>query len=189
MTKKLKAILLIILGAVCAALLAFAGCKVGREGRDEVLAPYKAHVTYYGNGGYFDSSTTLNVRDLYFKINPETPEGVPFFDITNVSSGMKIDRTGYNLLGWYLPATYSEGAHAGEIIYTYTYTEGKTEYTEPVYPVTKNGKVVTDKVTGRPVFARENVEEEILEADIRLVTSEQLVDSSHIGGEGENLIV
>ncbi|MDE7380246.1 MAG: hypothetical protein K2N14_04250 [Clostridia bacterium] len=189
MTKKLKAILLIIVGAVCAALLALAGCKVGRETREEALAGYKAHVTYYANGGFFDGSNSLNVRDLYFKINSANPEGVPFFDITDESAAMKVARTGYDLLGWFIPATYPDGAHEGEIMYTYTYAEGDQTYTVPVYPVYDNGKPVTDRQSARPVFAREGVDEQILEANIRVVASDKAVTSERIVGEGENLIV
>ena len=65
MTKRFKVYLLLLLSAACIA-CTLVGCKIGRAGREEVLAGYKAHVTYYSNGGFFDDSTTITVRDLYF---------------------------------------------------------------------------------------------------------------------------
>ena len=88
MTKKLKVYLLIVFAAACLA-CTLVGCKIGRPGRSELLAGYDTHVTYYSNGGYFDGSTTLRVRELYFKSENGS---VPFFEITEDSKGMKVQR-------------------------------------------------------------------------------------------------
>lgn len=194
MTKKLKVYLLIVLTVVCAA-CTLAGCKIGRPERAEVLADYKAHVTYYSNGGRFNQSTTLTVRDLYFKNDPGTESydvnGVPFFDISGDTQGMNVAFDGYDLVGWYLPDTYKDGEHAGEIMYTYTYKDdsGK-EITEAVFPVVDgDGDAVTDIQTDRPVFARAGKDEQILEADIRVIPSDVKLDSTRRVADDEYLIV
>ncbi|MDE6790595.1 MAG: hypothetical protein K2J61_02625 [Clostridia bacterium] len=194
MTKKLKVYLLIVITVVCAA-CTLAGCKVGRPGREQVLAGYKAHVTYYSNGGRFDQSTTLTVRDLYFKNDPKSDsydaKGVPFFDISDDTEGMNVAFDGYDLVGWYMPETYKDGEHAGEIMYTYTYKDdsGK-EITEAVFPVVDgDGDAVTDIVTDRPVFARAGKDEQILESEIRVTPSDVRLDSTRRVADDENLIV
>ena len=191
MTKKLKVYLLIILGTVGAA-CALAGCKIGRPGREQVLAGYNAHVTYYANGGYFDDSTTLTVRELYFKNDPNSEgyneNGVPFYDIYEDSDGMKVEYTGYDLEGWYIPLLHTEGKHLGEIVYSYT-PEGEHESVY-VYPVlNEDGTPVTDRSEDRPVFAREGVNEQILESEIRVVPSDVKVDSTRRVADDESLIV
>lgn len=194
MTKKLKVYLLIILTAVCAA-CTFAGCKIGRPGRDEVLADYKAHVTYYSNGGFFNKSTTITVRDLYFKNDPSSESynvnGVPFFEITGDTTDMNVERAGYDLVGWYLPETYKDGEYAGKVMYTYTYTdENGQEVTDAVFPVLdEDGNPVTDSEADRPVFARAGRDEQITENRIRIVPSDTRLDSSRRVADDENLIV
>ncbi|MDE6075700.1 MAG: hypothetical protein K2G26_04605 [Clostridia bacterium] len=197
MTKKLKVYLLIILTAVCAAcaFAGFAGCKIGRPGREEVLKDYKAHVTYYSNGGFFNESTTITVRDLYFKNDPGSESydvnGVPFFEITDETTGMKVEREGYDLVGWYMPATYKDGENAGKIMYTYTYTDAAgQEHTDAVFPVLdENGNTVTDIEADRPVFARAGVNEQITEDKIRVIPSDVKLDSTRRVADDENLIV
>ncbi|MCM1438298.1 MAG: hypothetical protein NC131_03675 [Roseburia sp.] len=191
MTKRLKVYLLIVIAAACLA-CTVVGCKIGRPGRSEILAGYDTHVTYYSNGGYFDKSTTLKVRELYFK---SENGGVPFFEITEKSKGMKVERVSYDFAGWYLPATYPEGdTHEGEIMYTYTYTPSEEDPLKPaekadpkntvtvsVYPLLNEyGNPLTDDVTDRPVYAREDgqgnlIDEQILERDITVVCSDQAV--------------
>ena len=194
MTKKIRVYLLILVAAVCAACALAAGCKIGRPGREEILAGYNTSVVYYSNGGAFDDS--VPVAEFYFKNDPESAnyseDGVPFFDISD-STSMKVERTGWDLLGWYLPATYPEGdKHAGEVMYTYTYTdaEGK-EQTVPVYPVVnENGTPIKDKQSARPVFAREGVDEQILEANVMVVPSdtEPLTNAYKIA-DGTHMVV
>lgn len=192
MTKKLKVYLLIVFAAACLA-CTLVGCKIGRPGRSELLAGYDTHVTYYSNGGYFDGSTTLRVRELYFKSENGS---VPFFEITEDSKGMKVQRGSWDFAGWYEPATYPDGKHAGEIMYEYTYTPDATDPTKPaekfdeenennitvkVYPVLqKNGYPVTDDATDRPVFAREDeqgnlIDEKILERNVTIVCSDNRI--------------
>ncbi len=193
MTKRLKVYLLIVFAAACLA-CTLVGCKIGRPGRSSLLAGYDTHVTYYSNGGYFDTSTSLKVREIYFK---SEDGGVPFFEITEKSRGMKVQRGSWDFEGWYEPATYPEGgAHAGEIMYEYTYTPDENDASKPaekfdeknpdnitvrVFPVLKaNGYPVTDSKTDRPVFARENaqgelVDEKILEKDVTIVCSDKRV--------------
>lgn len=191
MTKKLKVILLMILSTVGAA-CAFAGCKIGRPGREQVLAGYKSHVTYYANGGYFNDSTTMTVRELYFKNDPGdegyNENGVPFYDIYEDSGDMVVEYSGYDLDGWYIPAKHTEGKHLGETVYIYT-PQGEDEPVY-VYPVlNEDGKPVTDTSADRPVFAREGVEEKILEKDIRVVPSDTKIDATRRVADGENLVV
>lgn len=197
MTKRFKVYLLLMLSAACIA-CTLVGCKIGRAGREEVLAGYKAHVTYYSNGGFFDDSTTITVRDLYFKNDPSSagyhPDGVPFFDISSKSTGMNVKRSGYDLIGWYLPQRYPEGhERAGEIMYTYSYKENESdeEYkTVPVYPLLdERGENVTDIEADRPVFYMDGSEEQILEKQITVVASETKLDSSRRVGDDEELIV
>ena len=204
MTKRLKVYLLIIFAAAACLACTLAGCKIGGLGRSELLAGYNTHVTYYSNGGYFDGSTTLTVRELYFK---GSDEGAPFFDITKDSRGMKVDRGAYDLIGWYLPARYTAddapvAKYVGEIKYEYTYTPDATDPSKPadkydaanpdnitvsVFPVlNENGRPVTDDATDRPVFARlgdnnELVDEQILERNIRVVCSDDPADKVEAG--------
>lgn len=187
MTKKIKVYLLVLIATVCAACALAAGCKVGRPGREELLAGYDTCVVYYSNGGLFDES--VPVAEFYFKNNPDTDD-VYFFDIQKDTS-MKVARSGYDLVGWYLPATYPDGEHEGEVMYTYTYTDdaGK-EQTVPVYPVVnEDGVVIKDKKTARPVFAREGVEEQILEREVAVVPSDTKLDNSYKIAEGTNMVV
>ena len=184
MTKKLKVYLLIILGAVGMA-CALAGCKVGRAEREEELKDYPIHVTYYANGGNFNGSTSLTVRELYFK--PGETGAVPFYDIAEDTGDMKVAQDDYDLVGWYLAATYTEGEHKGEIIYKYTPNGSGTSVS--VYPVyNEKGKPVKDN-SDRPYFAREGVDEKISEKDVRVEASSTKVDSTRWVSDGENLVV
>lgn len=192
MTKKLKVYLLIILAAVCVS-CAFVGCKVGRPGREEVLAGYKAHVTYYSNGGFFDDSTSITVRDVYFKNDPNmegyNPNGIPFFDVGE-SGDIKVARDGYDLVGWFMPEVYDDGEHAGQIMYTYTYTTDDGEMTVPAYPLlNENGAQVTDIETDRPVFKIDGSNEQISESAVRIVPSDTSVTSDRLVADDENLTV
>ncbi len=193
MTKRLKVYLLIVFAAACIA-CTFAGCKIGRPGRSELLAGYNTHVTYYSNGGYFDDSTTLTVREIYFKGGEN---GAPFFDITSDSKGMTVKRRAFDLIGWYLPATYTEGEHAGEIKYTITYTpdengnisdkfdenneNNKTEYVFPLY--NERGGVLTDDETDRPLFSREGKNDKIKENRISVECSDERIGSDYMVSE------
>ena len=194
MTKKFKICLLTVLGTIGAA-CALAGCKIGRPERAQVLADYNTHVTYYANGGYFNDSTTIMVSELWFK-NKEgaanyNPQGVPFYDITEDSGDMTVEYKGYDLAGWFVPLTYTEGEHAGEIMYSYT-PKGAEEAVN-VYPVLKeDGTPVTDSTDDRPVFAREGVDEQILESQIRVVPSTEKMSSENFvpaDQDGKGLIV
>lgn len=191
MTKRFKIWLIVLLSVLCT-LFGVAGCSIGKETLEEVLEGYGAHVTYYGNGGLFDGSNTVGVRSLYFKNDPESenynPQGVPFFDVKTDTQGIKVSLTGYELVGWFLPATYEDGEHKGEPKYTYT-PEGSSEAV-PVYPVLdENGENVTDNTNRRPVFAREGVNEQILESNIRVIPSDTQVTSENIVAHDADLIV
>lgn len=195
MTKRLKIFLLTISAAVCAACaaFAFAGCKIGFADRAETLAPYRSNVVYYGNGGYFNESTTQNVADLYFRNDPSmdgyNPDGIPFFDISESGGSMNIAYANYDLEGWYLPQTYKDGGHAGEFMYTYQ-PDAAVDEVVPVYPVRdKDGNAVHEFKTDRPVFAREGVDEQIPESKVRIVPSEQKVTSSRRIAADEKLTV
>lgn len=196
MTKKLKVILLIVLTAVCAA-TAFTGCKIGRPGREEVLAGYGAHVTYYANGGYFDGNRNMTVRELYFK-DTGKEEGVPFFDIYDVyednsnKGNVTVTYDGYDFTGWYVPAKHTDEKHLGTYKYFYI-PEGEKEPVY-VYPVLdENDEPVTDVVEDRPVFAAEGDEDDkdkwVNESKVSLEPSETLVDKTWRIGNTENLIV
>ncbi len=194
MTKKLKVYLLIVLAAICAACV-FAGCRVGRPGREELLAGYKGQVTYYSNGGFFNKSTTITVRDVYFRNDPNMEgynvNGVPFFDVTGTTTSLYVEREGYDLLGWYVPEVYTDGVHAGQTRYTYTYEDNaKVEHTVDVFPILdENGRQVTDKQYDRPLFARENVDEQIEEKDVRVVPSDIRITSDRLIADDDKLIV
>lgn len=177
MTKRLKVYLLIIFAAACLA-CTLVGCKIGGLTRGELIADYNTHITYYSNGGSFNGSTTLSVREMYLKGGSE---GAPFFDITPDTSEMNVKRGAYDFEGWYLPEKYTEGAHSGEIKY-YVLGEDKTTHV-PVYMVKNGDSIVTDRDTVRPVFAREEngelLDEQILERDVFVECSETRV----VGGE------
>lgn len=185
MTKRLKVGLVMFFAAVAAA-CTVAGCKIGEPDKNQILAGYGPHVIYYSNGGKYDGSTTLTVRDFYFKVADRELDGVPFYDIGTNSGNVKVERSNYELLGWYLPERYPEGdAHAGEIMYTYTFAPDEDRpaelITQPVYPVLdEKGNSVTDSKNDRPVFAREGVDEQIQEDDVRLVVSDTRITSDYI---------
>ncbi|MCD8372735.1 MAG: hypothetical protein LUD27_05490 [Clostridia bacterium] len=60
---KLRLKLVIVL-AICAAVCMFAGCSIGLDGIDQYRDYYNttASVTYYGNGGYFDSAVSMTLE-------------------------------------------------------------------------------------------------------------------------------
>lgn len=183
MTRRIKIWLIALCTALCAC-CAFAGCSIGKESLEDILSRYNCNVTYYGNGGDFNGSKSIFVKDIYFNCGDE---GQPFFDI-GVSGETYIQRSGYDLVGWFLPARYEDGEHEGEVMYTYI-PEGETEAV-PVYPVTdENGDVVTDTSGRRPLFAREGVDEEILESEVVVVPSETQVTSEYILNAGDDIIV
>lgn len=179
MTKRLKVYLLIIFAAACLA-CTLVGCKIGGLTRSELIADYNTHITYYSNGGSFNGSTTLTVREMYFKGGSE---GAPFFDISPTTSEMNVKRGAYDFEGWYLPEKYTEGAHSGEIKY-YVLDEDKTTHI-PVFMVKNGDSIVTDRDTVRPVFARETAEgvladEQILEREVFIECSDTRVTAEEI---------
>jgi len=189
MTKKFKSLLLVLLAAAAVACTA-AGCSIGTPDLDEILEGYSGgHVTYYGNGGKFDGMS-VGVREIYYK-----SDGVPFFyiqekksdsassstDETADSGNVTITYEGYDFGGWYEAARYTEGEHEGEIIYTYTDSEGNTDY---VYVV--DGEEDSE---ARPYYAREGKSEKISESSVTVVASETLVTKDRIISSGETLAV
>lgn len=179
----MKIWLMVLLAALCT-LFGVAGCAVGKATLDEVLEGYDGHVTYYGNGGYFNGSNSIVVKSLYFKCGEE---GVPFYDI-QTSGSVYIGLTGYDFVGWFLPETYEDGDHKGEPIYTYI-PEGSSEEVA-VYPVyEENGEAVTDTSNRRPVFAREGVDEQILENKVTVKASDTQVTSDYMITRGADVIV
>ncbi|MGN0823623.1 MAG: hypothetical protein ACI4MB_00985 [Candidatus Coproplasma sp.] len=186
MTKRLKLFLAILLGSIAAACFAV-GCSIGQPGREEVLATYQGgHVTYYANGGCFNSNTSIVVRELYYKT-----ENVPFFDVTEDTGDINVAYSGYDFTGWRLPAKYESGEHAGEIMYTYTYKTASGEsVTVPAYPKLKaDGTPVTDSTEDRPLFYIEGSDTDVLEKYVQVVPSETTVDSTRILGAKEELTV
>lgn len=185
MTKRLKWFITILLGVVAAA-CCIAGCKVGEAGRDEVLKDYNGgHVTYYANGGCFNRNTSIVVREMYYK-----DADVPFFDVTEETGDINVMHSGYDFVGWYLPARYDSGEHKGEIKYTYTYKENGEEKTVPAYPKLKDdGTPEVDRTEARPLFYCDGSKDDILEKNIKVVPSSTMVDASRKVGEKEELIV
>lgn len=168
MTKRLKVYLLIVFAAACLA-CTLVGCKVGGPGRAEILAGYDSHVTYYSNGGSFNESSTTTVMEIYYKAGTE---GVPFFNVTSdtETTGLKVERKDYDLIGWYEPERYTEEdvpdsdyVEVGDIKFVlYTLDEngniaGDAAEGESVFPL-KNSKggYITDSENDRPMFARMN---------------------------------
>lgn len=195
MTKRLKVYLLTVFAAACLA-CTLVGCKIGRPGRAELLAGYDSHITYYSNGGYFNESNTITVMDIYYKAGDGS---VPFFFVTAETGkeGMTVDRRGYNLIGWYEPAKYTEAdgeqfaGYIGQTKYEITYTSdangnisdkfvpgSNNNATEPVFPVIVDGKQVIDAENDRPVYARMGAsgtlrDEQIKEALVTVVCDEE----------------
>lgn len=183
MTKRLKVYLLIVFAAACLA-CTLVGCKIGRPGLSELLAGYDGRVTYYSNGGEFNDSSTISVLEIYYKAGSGE---VPFFNITpkTTKEGVKVERNGYDFIGWYEPARYTaEDAPAedyiGEIKYELTYTpdadgniaeefDEENAKTEAVFPVLKNGNQVIDSETDRPLFTRWEKDDRIKEKNVTVV--------------------
>lgn len=194
MTKKIKVGLIIALAAVCAS-CTIAGCKVGSATREDILASYTgACVTYYGNGGYFNDSTTITVREIYYQA-----DGVPFFDIKEKGNETKefIDHGGYNLLGWYKVETYGEGDHSGEEMFTY---EGEAVY--KIKATNEDGSVKTDKKgnvvyvvddSNRPMYATAgnmgNSSKYVSESNITPVLSDVKLTESDLLKSGSKISV
>lgn len=185
MTKRLKLFLVILLGSIAIA-CCVAGCKIGKPTKDDLLADYNGgQVTYYANGGCFDDSSAIVIREMYFK-----DADVPFFEINEGTNGTKVNYLGYDFVGWYLAARYESGEHAGEIMYTYTYNN----VTVPVYPKLKeNGTPVTDSTGARPVFYYTDESgsvKDVLEKHVKVVPDlTQPVDSTRLIGADDKLIV
>lgn len=96
MKRKLKNKLIVLLLALLS-LFVLGGCTL-TEGLDDVLADrnLEAQVTYYANGGAFGNN--VKEKNLYY------PADVKAIDITNTnitSGSIKLERTGYELVGWY----------------------------------------------------------------------------------------
>lgn len=183
MTKRLKLFLAILLGSTAIACCA-AGCSVGQPDRDELLADYNGgHVTYYANGGCFNNNTSIVVREIYYK-----NENVPFFDVNEDTGDINITNSGYDFAGWYLPARYEVGDHAGEIIYEYT-PAGATDPV-PAYPkLMEDGTPVTDSTEARPIFYIEGSDADILEKYVQVKPSQTMVTSSRLLAAKEELVV
>lgn len=75
----------------------FAGCSIGFESYEEILEKYDitAQVTYYANGGYFSQSTSILSMEVEFT------SGSKFFNVSEGSGVQYVNRTNYDLLGWY----------------------------------------------------------------------------------------
>lgn len=181
MTKRLKVVLLITLAAVCVLACALAGCKIGMPHGDELTKGYDVKITYYGNGGKFNGSSNFIPLELYVKNDPAEDNyqaaGVPFMDIreSGTSNTIKFD-VAHVFGGWYEADTYPEGsAHAGEIKYTAEF-DGEQVAVYPRYH--DYGGIMTDSTDGRPVYAREGVDEMVLERNVRVVPGTKEVTSA-----------
>lgn len=74
------------------------GCTIGKAGYDETLEEYNltSLVTYYGNGGYFNSSTGI----LYRLVGSQ--EGSAFYNIQSSNTSQTVTRgSGWRFVGWY----------------------------------------------------------------------------------------
>ncbi len=97
MKAKTRIKLILALAAAMAAAL-IGGCTIGLAGYEQTLEDYNltALVTYYGNGGYFDSSTSI----LYRLVGSE--EGSAFYNIQSSDTSTTVTRgTGWTFVGWY----------------------------------------------------------------------------------------
>lgn len=177
MTKRLKVCLLVIIAAACLA-CTLVGCSLGGLTRSKATQGYNTHITYYSNGGSFNEASTLTVREIFLKGDSE---GAPFFEITPTTSDMKVERGAHDFEGWYKPKRYTEGAHAGEVMYYILNDKGEKE---PVYMLKNGDSIVTDKDTVRPVFAREKdgalVDEQILERKVFIECSDEKITNGEI---------
>ncbi len=94
---RLKLIVILAIGMIACLC---AGCSIGFPSYDEELASRNIStiVTYYGNGGYFNSSYVVSSDMLY-------TSGTRFYEIEKKESpsqtGHLITRENYELLGWY----------------------------------------------------------------------------------------
>ena len=192
MIKKLRVCLLIVFAALCIGACALAGCKIGKPHGDELTAGYNVKITYYANGGRFGTSSNYIPLELYVKNDPAkdnyNPDGVPFMDIreSGTASTVRYD-VAHVFGGWYVADTYPEGhAHAGEIKYVATFGDEEVA----VFPkYNKYGGNVYDLDNGRPVYAREGVDEVVLERNVRVVPSSVEVTSARRVKADEPLVV
>lgn len=178
MTKRLKVYLLVIVAAACLA-CTLVGCSLGGLTREKATAGYNTHITYYSNGGSFNDSATMTVREIFLKGDDD---GAPFFEITPETSGMPVKRGAHDFDGWFMPKRYTDGAHAGEIMYYIVENNVKV----PVYLLKDGGEIVTDRDTLRPLFAREEDGVLVDDVDKRIPEREVFVECSDekvTGGE------
>ncbi len=97
MKKKWKTrLILLFAGLMCVFL--FSGCSlnVSLEGKIEKL-DLKAHVTYYANGGTFESDAVT--KEMYYKDNT-LPLDIGNPDVAITSGTANISRNNYDLVGW-----------------------------------------------------------------------------------------
>ena len=96
MGRKMKAKLIALLMAILS-LFVFAGCSMG-ESLEEVLETrdLNPRVTYYANGGLFESNS--HVKNLYYAVGSKA---LDIGKINPTSGSIDIERTGFELVGWF----------------------------------------------------------------------------------------
>ena len=96
MSKLRLSVLITLITVFAAATIAFAGCKIGSSGAQDILDDngMTAKIVYYANGGRFSNKRT--VSDVFYR-----PDSYPFrIGSKEDSSSLYIENTGYLLEGW-----------------------------------------------------------------------------------------
>ncbi len=99
MTAK-KRLKLIFVFAVAVMVMFLASCSIGMDSLDDILAKndLTAQITYYSNGGWFNSEGIVS-RDIYYKKDAKG------YEITSSTPNVNVKRTDYIYDGWYLIET------------------------------------------------------------------------------------
>lgn len=126
MSKKLKKALISILLVIMSAFV-FVGCQVGIT-MEDLIDRYdiKARVTYFANGGMFESTPGKDQKEMYYKAG-SVATNIGSDDVTVTSGSVSISRPEHVFEGWYF-VNVTEGENPAPI----GGNLGDAELTEPV---------------------------------------------------------
>lgn len=100
MSKNFKKLMLSIL-LVIMSVFTLAGCQIGIT-MDDIVDMYdiKARVTYFANGGMFESTPGKDQKEMYFKAN-SVAVNIGTEDVKVTSGSVSISRPEHEFIGWY----------------------------------------------------------------------------------------
>ncbi len=157
MKTKLRIKLILVLCSLVF-LFTLSGCAIGMGSYEDVLNDKNltAQITYYSNGGWFNGSTGIVSRDIYYTENAKA------FEITTTTD-TKIMRTDYNYMGWHKIKTKT----VGEVAYFVCSLSSEDDISRYVY-VNEAGENVScvTNVGGENVIKISDYQEIIKTANI-----------------------